>query len=55
MAQIVDTPIEFRCPVCGKIQKILGGEGRLGPLPLDLLRRKHGNEYCRCGMTQAKK
>jgi len=55
MPKIVDTPIVFTCPVCGKITKIMGGEGMLGPLPFDWHGRRDGKDYCRCGEKQAKK
>jgi hypothetical protein len=55
MPKIVDTPIVFTCPVCGKITKIMGGEGMLGPIPLDWHIGKNRREYCHCGEKQPKK
>jgi hypothetical protein len=55
MPQIVDTPIEFTCPVCGKIIKTLGGEGLLGPIPLVWHGGKDGKDYCRCGSKKVNK
>ena len=55
MAQIVDTPIEFRCPVCGKIQVVMSGGGIIPPVIIDPLFRRDGEDYCQCGKKQAKK
>mgnify|MGYP001171345432 CR=1 FL=1 len=55
MAQIVGTPIEFRCPVCGKITKIMGGEGMLGPIPFGWRGGKDEKDFCHCGEKKAKK
>jgi hypothetical protein len=55
MSNIVDNPIEFRCPVCGKLRTVLSGEGIVPPVPLDPLFRKDDKEYCQCNRTKAKK
>jgi len=55
MSNIVDNPIEFRCPVCGKLRTVLSGEGFVPPVPLDPLFRKDDKEYCQCNRTKAKK
>jgi len=55
MSQIVDTPIEFRCPVCGKITKILGGEGSLGLAPIIWHGRWEEKDFCHCGEKKAQK
>jgi len=49
MTKIVDTPIEFRCPVCGKITAIMGGEGSLGLPHIDWRRGRDGKDFCHCG------
>jgi len=55
MAEVVDSPIELRCPACGKLRAVLGGEGMPGATPQDLLGRLKGDKYCDCAGTRAKK
>jgi hypothetical protein len=55
MPKIVDTPIEFRCPVCGKITKILGGEGSLGLPQINWRGGRNEKDFCHCGEKKAKK
>jgi len=54
MTKIIDTPIEFRCPVCGKITKVLGGEGTLGTFDSGPIIRRDNDEWCQCGRKPAK-
>jgi hypothetical protein len=55
MTKIVDTPIVFTCPVCGKITKVLGGEGSLGLPQINWRGGRDEKDFCHCGEKNVKK